>query len=764
MLGFRPLASAPISSIDEDLLTESQTVTLRYASQSFVSRANDTPALTFLAGRIARGVTMGRRLSRGPNGQFGGLIESVFGELELVNDDGALDALISDYFADGRAIRLKIGATEIVQPTRIMPEFVAEKHSPASGDASSAWTLNYPDDGIIPGDFFLAQITINDRGQAGALPSIPTGWTAIAQDTNSELHQALLYKFADGDEAGTSESIEWESGDTANDVIIGRIRQFRYVDPDDPIDGLVALITGSLETISLPSITTEVANSLAIAAVSWSDNVDTMGPTGESGGNWDYVGGKVSATTADDAANRVAAAEIESVGTISGGSITVTPTDSPPTTVSMVRGFALRGLTSQGGQERVQALSDFALVYTATAGPWSLEKSVMRLSINDLGSKLQERIQTLTYAGTGSENGTSDIAGRSRPLCFGHCLNVSAQLVDPTELIFQVHSGTIEAIDAVYDQGASVPFTGSPSSGQDYATYAALEAASVPNGVFSTCLAEGYFKLGETPVGTVTADVRGDNAPVGSPSNYVNTHAGVIKRVLTGYSQLTLSDLGTDSFDTLDTDQPAEIGLFLPAGDDSTIAAVIERIAQSCGAFAGDRSGSFRVQRLEAPATTQHWSFNDRTIISIEREIPGYGIPWKSWGIGYQRNWTVQGSDIAVGVTQARRQFLQSEFRFAFDTSATIALAHQTSVGVLRDTLFHDSADASAEATRLLSFYSLGRTLYRVVVKTALFSVHIGQTVHLTYNRWDLSSGKRFVVVGVADDADTRESELLVFG
>lgn len=765
MLGFAPLSSAPLSSIDASLLTETQTVTLRYSSHSFVTRTTDSPGSTFLQGRISRGLQVSRRLSRGRDGQFGASIETTFGEVELNNADGALDALISDYYPDGRPIRLKIGATEVVQASRITPAFIGETATASSGSASSDWDLNYPSSGVLSGDFFLAQITINDRGQAGALTSIPSEWTAIAQDSNLEIHQALLYKFADGTEAGTSVAIDWESGDAANDVICGRIRHFRYVDPDDPIEGLAAAITSDLDSISLPSITTTEDRGLAVVAVSWSDIVDTMGPTGESGGDWNYAGDKVSSSTADNAANRIATASLAEAGTISGGSISTAPTGSPPSTVSVLRGFALKGLPTAGGKERVQALSSFALVFTATAGEWSLERDFLRLKIDDLSSRLQNRLQAQTYSGAGGAAGTSDLTGRTYPTCFGKCLNVPAQLVEPSLLIYQVHGNSIEAIDAVYDAGVEVPFVGSPSSGSDYASYAALAAASVPAGVYSTCLAAGLFRLGTTPAGTVTADVRGDNAPVASPSNYVDTHAGVMERMLVSYGGLATSDLDTDSFDTLDTDQPAQMGIFFPAGDVSTAADAIAQVAESCGAFAGDRSGAFRVQRLEAPITAQHWSFDDRTIVDIEREVPAYGVPWSSWGVGYGRNWTVQGSgDLASGVSQSRRQFLESSIRYEYQSSATIALAHRTAVGVERDSLFVSSSDASAEATRLLGLYAKGRAVYRVTVKTALFSVRIGQTVRLTYSRWDLASGKRFVVVAVSDDADTRESELLVFG
>jgi len=776
MLGFRPLATQPLATLAAALQTTTQTVTLRYSSESFVTRDSDVPASTFIPGRLMGGLTIGRRIVDGDDGQFGGLIESAFGEIELNNSDGALDALATDYFADGREIRLKIGAREVVSATRLMPTFIAAKSTASSGDAGSPWLLAYPDDSVLAGDFFIAQITINDRGAGGALSSVPAPWAALTQDDNGALHQAIISHVADGTEAGTTTSIDWESIDGANDVICGRIHQFRYVDPDTPIEGLVAIITGSLSPITLPTVITTEPNSLAMAMVSWSDNVDTMGPTGESGGDWDTIGDIVATGTADDAANRRYGAQMVAAGTITGGTIAATATDSPPSLLSIMRGFVLRGLPVSCGQERVQPFADFALFYTATAGSWSLGHSVMKLQIESLANRLQERLQILVYAGSGGENGTSDMAGRTKPVCFGRVLNVAAQLIDPAILTYQVHSGSIEAFDAVYDQGIDVPFVASPG-GADYATYAALAAASVPGGSFSTCLAEGYFKLGATPTGTVTADVRGDNAPAASPSNYVDTHGGVIRRMILGYTPLTTADLDEGSFTALDTAQPAEMGIFFPAGDTSSINEAIDRVAVSGGIVAGDVSGLYQVTLLSVPATVQDWSFNDRTIIEIDRDIPpfgsaagirdsgSHGVPWKSWGVGYARNWTVQrSSELAAGVTQARRQFLESEFRYAFASSATIALAHRTSKGSYRDSLFIDQADALAEAQRLLGLYALGRAVYRISIKTALFSVRIGETVRLTYDRWNLASGRRFVVVGVADDAGTRVTELVLFG
>jgi hypothetical protein len=353
------------------------------------------------------------------------------------------------------------------------------------------------------------------------------------------------------------------------------------------------------------------------------------------------------------------------------------------------------------------------------------------------------------------------------PTCFGECQNITLQLVDPAILTYQIHAGNIEEVLNIWDAGVGVEIE------QDYATYDELEATEVTPGNAATCLAEGFARLGSIPFGAVTAHVKGhkDNLT----GNYISNHGALIRTILRDYGGFSTSaHLDQTAFDAFIAAQPNSAGLFLPAGDQSTILEVVEALALSAGAFIGqDRSGRFRIQQLGVPASLPHWSFTDRDILRsssgearIERLTPEYGVPWKSWGVGYGRNWTVQSSsELAAGVSQERRQFLESESRYAYAQSTTIALAHSTSSGApLRQSLFRDQSAAAIEATRLLGFYGLGRAMYRVSVKTALFSVELGQTIRITYNRWDLEGGKNFIAVGIEDSADVGETELLLFG
>lgn len=529
MISGAAISELPIAALPDALLTGSESITARYASHTFATRSTDTPAHANIQGRITKGVRLAREIEIGGDGAFGSLIRTTFGAIELNNADGALDGLVDDFTADGRDVRLYIGATEILT----------------------------------------------------------------------------------------------------------------------------------------------------------------------------------------------------------------------------------------GGRQRVQAFADFELVYTTVAGSWSLEHDSLKLRIRDLGASLRSRLQSQTYSGAGGAAGPAELAGRTMPTAFAYCKNVTAQLVDPTNFMYQVHSGSIQAITAVYDMGIEVPFD------TDYASYAALDGATIPAGEYATCLATGHLRLGGSgPLGNVTVDLQGDKDNISG--NVVTTHANVIRMILRDYGGIPSASIDHDSFNTVTALAPtAQMGLFLPAGDQSTVEDVIARIALSNGCVVGqDRSGLYRIFRLDPPAASQHWSFNDRDIVRIDREEPGYSIPWRSWSIGYDANWTIQDAgELAGGVTTTRRLFLETERRYAFVQSPTIALAHNTSKDALpRDSLYRDQDDAEEEAERLLGLYARGRALYRFVVKNALFSVDLGQTVRLTYPRWNLANGRHFVVIAVADDADAIETELLVFG
>ena len=81
-------------------------ITLRYATQSYVTQPTDTPANTYYDGRIQQPANVQR--SCFTRGTTFGKSQISFGDMVLINNDGALDALLNYSFI-GRAITIRIG-------------------------------------------------------------------------------------------------------------------------------------------------------------------------------------------------------------------------------------------------------------------------------------------------------------------------------------------------------------------------------------------------------------------------------------------------------------------------------------------------------------------------------------------------------------------------------------------------------------------------------------------------------------------------------
>jgi hypothetical protein len=186
-----------------------------------------------------------------------------------------------------------------------------------------------------------------------------------------------------------------------------------------------------------------------------------------------------------------------------------------------------------------------------TAADWLIGVDNITIDLVDFSYKLEVPLQPNVYGGTGGADGTSDLAGKRKPLVFGNAMNISPVSLVPSLLIYQAHDGSMASIDAVYDRAAALTPAG------DVADYATLAAASVTAGTYVTCLAAGLFKLGSNPAGLVTADVKGANS-----SGYITTTADIVQWALLNRTALTSSDLDAASFTALNATQPAPIDYF----------------------------------------------------------------------------------------------------------------------------------------------------------------------------------------------------------
>ena len=777
MLGFFPISSGPLSEILDAQVTQTTTTTVRFASRTITTRATDSPANTSILGKITRGLRVERQLEIVEDGQFGAIAETTYGEVVLNNADGELDALASRFAADGRQVRLRIGATEMLSvPARL--GLWSAKHEGGTFDEWGTGT------GASGGGFFNsgnADVEVStEQAYSGVFSMKMTIDTTAAVDTavrafrwqeaftGRDLYYSGRYYLPVHHVPATFWNIMQFKSEVydSNGVLIANNPIFTVGLDNDGAGGALRVhafyfgtVFGGSDVqfnqaladipigawVKLEAFLHQAENATGIFRL-WQDDVLIIEATGL---QTKYVNGFNS----------------WSINSYSNGL-------TPPVAIVFVDDAAIT-YDTMVDVEREQPYAQFATVYISTSGGWNTDHDVLRLRVEGLNNRLQDKLQNATYAGLGGIEGSAEIAGHTKPLLFGRCSggnsNVTPQLLDPAILTYQVHNGNIESIDAVYDGGAG----GAHDSGTDfvfagdYPSYAALVAATVPAGSYATSLAVGCLRLGIAPQFGVTVDARGHKDNI--TGNYIETTADIIRTTLRDYAGISTDLIDHTAFNSFNGLQPGDVGIFLPAGDQSTVTDFIRRLAFGAGAIFGERAGIFTIQRLDPPSPTiVHWAFSDRDILDnrIRRLDLPYRIPWKAWGVGYGVNWTIQtAADLAGAVTQTRRTYLQSERRFSYVQSPSIAEFHATSHGApLRDSFFASAAVAAAEAQRLLGLYSYGRALYEIVVKTALFSVHIGQVVRITYHRWDMDGGKNYVVVGVSDDADSVETTLLVFG
>lgn len=360
-----------------------------------------------------------------------------------------------------------------------------------------------------------------------------------------------------------------------------------------------------------------------------------------------------------------------------------------------------------------------------------------------------EFIQT-TYGGTGGIDGGSDLAEKPKPLLYGECLHISPILVDATNLIYQIHDGSIEAVTGVYDRGVAL------TSGGDVAD---ISLATVSAGQFKTQLSGGYIKLGSSPAGQITVDAKGDNS-----GGYVSKSGAIVTRLLRtklGAYNLGDSQIDQGGFNQVDIDIPADIGIYI--ADKTSVRNVIDSILTPIQCYWTYNSEGMITAGVGKEPSESVYVLDENNIIDGEiKAVSTYTPSWKIT-VGYARNWTNQ-NEVATAASESYRDFSQQEFRQIVIEDRNIRTFSALSDEKIFNTLILNQSDATTQATRISNLFNKRRTVYKIVAKDVLFRVFIGDTVTVILNRFGLDSGKNFLVVGLSYDAETNLTELELWG
>lgn len=397
------------------------------------------------------------------------------------------------------------------------------------------------------------------------------------------------------------------------------------------------------------------------------------------------------------------------------------------------------------------AYKDFSIVFDGSVNEMEAGDDTVILTIEDNGIKTDQILLPPSYSGAGGLEGGDDIANKPKPLVYGSVKNIEPILIDPVNLIYQVHDGSILAVDVVRDSGVALTGMGDVAD---------IEAASVAAGQFKTQLSGGYIKLGSTPSGRITADVRGSNA-----GGYVDGAGEIIRRILMtrlGGGSLSVADIDEGSFNALDAGFDASFGAYITDGISAS--SVIDELLSPCGAYwTFNRQGQIRVgivDEIGVEEATINESNIDIEGVSVRKIHPAYKI-----SVGYAPVWVTQKEDeLAGATTDSDRTFLSSQYRYVSQQNDVLLSQDKYAKELTFNTNIADKADAEALLSRLMTLYSSKRSVYSLRVYRSMFKFDIGDTVKLVYPRYGLENGKNLLVVNLAEDAESGAVTMELWG
>lgn len=383
--------------------------------------------------------------------------------------------------------------------------------------------------------------------------------------------------------------------------------------------------------------------------------------------------------------------------------------------------------------------------------------------VRDRQLDIAKPLQQVRYAGgnalpAGLEGNDDDLRGKPKPLVYGRVFNISPPMVNTSRLIYQIHTGgQVVAVNGVYDRGALM------TAGAAYSSQADMEANAPTAGqyrVWNDTTLGCFIRLGTNAVGTITADVtQGASRTVGQLFQAILLRAGI-----------AASDISSSDIAALDAAVNYEVGVYAGVDEDYTPLQLLDELCSSIGAWFGtDINGVFRIGLIALPVGASLGTLTTLEIIKIERiasRDAGVGIPAWKVKLGWQKVYTVQ-TDLNTTVAAGRKALVAEKYRRAEASDDAVRTANLLSPELEFDTVLADKANVSAEATRRLSIYKQRRDIYQVQVRVDAQLAPIldlGNIITLQINRFGMSAGKKFLIIGVKSNMRGYLFDLTLWG
>lgn len=398
------------------------------------------------------------------------------------------------------------------------------------------------------------------------------------------------------------------------------------------------------------------------------------------------------------------------------------------------------------------ALADLSTVFTGIAGTWTATDAGVTVPVRDISYWLDRPILTAQYGGTGTYDGTADMAGQFIPKLRGKTYNIVPVLIDPTNQIYQYNNGAGTVV-ALYERGStSITFQANTTD---------LYTGTTTAGQYRTDNSRGLFQLGSAPVGQITITATGQFPTAGNKT----VLADIARYLLTEDASVPSALVDTADFATAATDYPYDGGIYISPESGISARDAVAWCLLSFGAkLITGRNGKARCLALRAAtlATTPTAAIGEYNAISVKTANlpPALSPPPYRIRAGYQHNYTVQ-TDLAALATDAHREFVSKPDRYAATSSATILAAYRRPndlppFGGGLD----EMTDAQAVSDAIATLWCADRSLYTVTVPVEIgLTLDIGDTILLTWPTAFLRLGQ----VGVIVQEQFRSQEITTF-
>lgn len=245
-----------------------------------------------------------------------------------------------------------------------------------------------------------------------------------------------------------------------------------------------------------------------------------------------------------------------------------------------------------------------------------------------------------TYAGTTGAEGEAAQKGQVKPLMLGAPRMVEGVLIDSIDTINQLSDGPIEGVEVAMEDAARFA---APVA--DYASFAALDGATIAPGFVATGLAVGLVRHGAPGDGVLTYDVKGSNSGADG-GGWVRRAGAIVKRLAARQDKLAKVD--TAALTALDTARPWNISIALTS--QTTMRELVQSIAQSINAVAlVTWTGLLTILPVDPPegATPVGTLASDGSALPPVARVDQLGIaaPWWRVAIEAEVTQRVHGAD-----------------------------------------------------------------------------------------------------------------------